>query len=286
VEALSGESQDHVCIFSPVNAYLYLPSLKNTFPSHHAVLQHEYDGWQIATYVWPRQGKGGHLDPTKQNDDRLRLVSYQFLWMFQAMGMGMSSFAITQAAVGAAWPSLPGAFWPVLGAGLIVGWFTFSKWVPSKYFKSPLGPHPVLFTPKATMAVFITAAAAFLVNVAFLLGKHWLWGVLAVVCFIMGGFSEAFGAEGSLKQGYHVAAVVIISTGAVLLMAGLQSAAGLVMGTDMRPLLPWLVPSVQLWLGVLALAGLAMLRAARFVSEAAPPIPGKGNNGVASWRCR
>jgi len=253
------------------------------------IMAHEYDGWQIATYVWPEKGEKGQLDPTQKNDDRLRLVSYQFLWMFQALGMGMSAFAITQAAISAALamlkqhvtPSLSTALpllswqaWPaVLAAVLIVACFIISKWVPSVYFNSPLGPHPVMVTPVNTMAFFIAAATAYGVNLGCLLGSHWLWGLAAVLCFAGGGLLEAFGAEGSLEQGYHVAAVAVISTGAVLLMTGLQAAAVLKVGPDLLPwglTLPWLVPTVQMWLGLLALAGVAMIMAARYVETAAP----------------
>jgi hypothetical protein len=119
-----------------------------------------------------------------------------------------------------------------------------------------------MLTPKYTMAIFITAATAYSINLCCLLGSYWWLGVVGVVCFLFGGLSEAFGAEGSLHQMYHLAAVTIISTGAVLLMVALQNvtkhADGL--GTVLYELqLPWLNSSVQCWLGVLAVVALAMI---------------------------
>jgi hypothetical protein len=269
-------------------------------PHNCCCLQHEYDGWQIATYEWPDSEKVNRrrLDPNEANDERLRLVSYQFLWMFQALGMGISAFAITQAAAVAVWPELLGkvvAAWPVLAdavsnwgprlaaaaspalaAALLAVWFSCSKWVPSRYFSSPLGPHPVMLTPTYTLSIFITAATAYGISLGCLLGSFWWWGGLAVFFFGGGGLLEAFGAEGSLHQVYHLAAVTIISTGAVLLMFALQKVAK---GFDkdgkviFELQLPWLNSSVQCWLVLLAVVAVTMIWKAKKVSDDAIKVP-------------
>jgi len=98
---------------------LILGSVYQAMAGAFFIMAHEYDGWQIGDFAWP--DKTGP-DPEVANNDRLRLVSYQFLFWFQSLGMGMTAFAIS---LGGAFPD------PKVAAGLLVGWFFLSLWKPN-----------------------------------------------------------------------------------------------------------------------------------------------------------
>ena len=238
---------------------LILGSVYQAMAGAFFIMAHEYDGWQIGDFAWP--DKTGP-DPEIANNDRLRLVSYQFLFWFQSLGMGMTAFAIS---LGGASPD------PKVAAGLLVGWFFLSLWKPNDPFNKicewlKVGSWPVLRTPLITLIVFIVVAALYATSMAGLFGPGAIW---AACFFGGGGLLEGLVAESKIAgehyQLSHLAAVVVISFGACVLMSSIATAAKLAV--------PWVSTGVQWWLLWLALAGVAMILPARFVKGKKPKQP-------------
>lgn len=238
------------------------------------IMAHEYDGWEIGRFRWPedaagveqQQGDGiSSSSPAKQfNNDRLRLVAYQLLWMFQGLGMGTAAYALHGALARAGVPlfsaatsllaSVPPALMPVavgfIPAALLTAWFGLTPWEPNRSF-GILKSQDAARMPLVSLVVFIIAATWFAFTLYQLVGPI---ALPAVVCFSAGGLTEAIGAEGEMDQWFHLAAVVIISTGSLLLMFGIHGVAHVA--------LPWLDAAGQgglsaagwwyVWLGVAA----------------------------------
>jgi len=114
--------------------------------------------------------------------------------------------------------------------------------------------------------VFIAIAIWHGVSMAGLFGC----GAMAAAGFsAVGGFLKGLGAESKIPpisgqhyQLFHLAAVVVISFGACVLMSSIATKTGLAV--------PWQSPEVQRWLQLLALAGSAMILPAHFVKRKEP----------------
>ena len=227
------------------------------------VMAHNFDGWEVGRFQWPTDG-------IAYCNDRLRLVAYQLLWMFQGLGMGTAAYALTNALARAGvspWSAVAGLQGsPIVVAAvataLLTAWFSLSPWEPNislKLFKS----QDAARTPVVSLAVFIIAATWFAFALSTLVGPKVAW--LAVACFASGGLCEAFLAEGTLDQWWHLLAVVIISTGSLLLILGLSSTCGLT--------LPWLdaaavagehiLSSAGWWYVMLGVVAVGMISIAR-----------------------
>jgi len=228
------------------------------------IMAHEYDGWEIAHFAMP-DNTGPNVD--MDNNDRLRLVAYQLLWLFQSLGMGVSAYALQCALARAGLGLFAGAAAVqsnpvIMGAAataLVTSWFTFATWEPNfsvKFAKS----QDAARTPIASMVVFILAASAFGFSIANLVGG--LTAFFAVLCFAAGGLCEAFLAEGLMEQRWHLLAVAVISTGSLLLILGMCRVCGLP--------LPWVGAAGGLsacgwWYAMLAGVAALMIGAARKV---------------------
>lgn len=185
-------------------------------------------GWEIGHFAMP-DNTGPNVD--MDNNDRLRLVSYQLLWMFQAAGMGMAAFglqcALSRAGLGlfagaAAVQSNP-LLMGAAATALVVSWFTFAAWEPNfsvRFAKSK----DAIRSPIASMVVFILAATAFALSIQTLVGPVTAYS--AVACFALGGLCEAFLAEGLMQQRWHLLAVTVIATGSLLLILGVCNVCG------------------------------------------------------------
>lgn len=169
------------------------------------IMMHTYEGWMVAPFRNPLENPT--LDIATYNNQWLRIVAYQFIFVMQYVGLQMLSFAVLG----------PESFGGTLGflsvAGFFIGYLGNQK--PKATFL--LFEHSTFPLSFWTIVPFILSAVLNMFAF-FKFGEHvyagkGLGGIAAPLLIALGGVIEGLLAETRFNQWIHFFAVVLFNAG-------------------------------------------------------------------------
>ena len=195
-------------VFSRLQVFfLMMSAVAQAIGGFVAVIMHEYEGWQVAPFANPFEGR---VNVRLNNNAWLRAIIYEFLLLYQNAGFILFCLG--------AWGS--GGIWPRRFAW----WAGLSSLVsflgPRKTLKINLGWGPVFPASFCVLVpFFINSIIYFYAYVSVFsrlsLLNGWL-AFFAIASLVGGGVLEGLVAETSFNQFWHGFAVIFVNIGAAL----------------------------------------------------------------------